>query len=216
MTSETATLYSSSEIEALAVKAARGAGFDWGMAEEAGMAVRRLTEAGLPGAGLLLALLEADRGVAPDLASLTRWHSPSGRALCPLLSGSTLSDYATLFDGSDVILHRLGHPALILPFAAQVASRLNQSLRLVWRGADVIVDQGQLHPIRTDTLLAMAVDKVTVSFEASGLFVAEPRQTGGFAPVHVWQRLDQLALATTVPATGSSRANAGAGNPDND
>ena len=50
------------EIESLVVKAARGAGYNWGIAEEAGFAVRWLARTGLPGPEILLAhLQEFDR-----------------------------------------------------------------------------------------------------------------------------------------------------------
>ncbi|MGC1487905.1 MAG: DUF3726 domain-containing protein, partial [Albidovulum sp.] len=61
--------YSQSEIEALGIKAARGAGYDWGMAEEAGMAARWLAHEGLPGPELLLACLQAPRGQAPVIGA---------------------------------------------------------------------------------------------------------------------------------------------------
>ncbi len=66
------------EIDAMARKAARGAGYAWGLAEEAGRAVRWLEARGLPGLAALLRHLE--RG-APNETS-------------PLLAGATLSDRA--------------------------------------------------------------------------------------------------------------------------
>ena len=45
------------EIEAMAKGAARGAGFDWGIAEETGQSVRWLAARGLPGPELLIKTL---------------------------------------------------------------------------------------------------------------------------------------------------------------
>ena len=45
--------YSLNEYEALAFKAARGAGLAWGIAEEAGKAVRTLSSLGLESASIL-------------------------------------------------------------------------------------------------------------------------------------------------------------------
>ena len=49
--------WSLNEIESLAKNATRGAGRDWGLAEEAGKATRWLCAAGWPGADLLAELL---------------------------------------------------------------------------------------------------------------------------------------------------------------
>ena len=50
--------YSLNEYEALAFKAARGAGLAWGIAEEAGKAVRTLSSLGLESASILRECLE--------------------------------------------------------------------------------------------------------------------------------------------------------------
>lgn len=47
------------EIEALVTKAARGAGYPWGLASEAGAAARRLTAGGAPGADHFAVFLAA-------------------------------------------------------------------------------------------------------------------------------------------------------------
>jgi hypothetical protein len=53
-----------SEIRATATKAARGAGHDWGMAEEAGVATRVLESHDLPGVHVLARLLSGAGGAA--------------------------------------------------------------------------------------------------------------------------------------------------------
>jgi hypothetical protein len=53
-----------SEIRATATKAARGAGHDWGMAEEAGLATRVLESHDLPGVHVLARLLSGAGGAA--------------------------------------------------------------------------------------------------------------------------------------------------------
>ena len=85
----TLTLY---EAEALARSAARGARLPWGMAEEAGRAVRALEVAGLPG-------LDA-------LALRLTFAGP-----CPLALGCAISDGAAPPQEAD-----LAAPILLLPF----------------------------------------------------------------------------------------------------
>ena len=51
--------WSVSEASSLAIKAARGVGMPWGIAEEAGFALRWLTQSGAPGVTALCRYLSA-------------------------------------------------------------------------------------------------------------------------------------------------------------
>ncbi|MGR3485095.1 MAG: DUF3726 domain-containing protein [Paracoccaceae bacterium] len=79
------------EVEALSRKAARGAGLPWGLAEEAGRAVRHLHALGLDGASALAACL--------------------GRPGCPIAAGCALSD------GLGPPASPVASPLLLLAFA---------------------------------------------------------------------------------------------------
>lgn len=213
---------SRSEVEAVAFKATRGAGFEWGLAEEAGMAARRLVEAGVPGPDLLLACLEAPRGAVPRIDG-GNWRAPSNELLCPLATGSALSDRAGMDEGpggrpgvNEIVLHRLGHPALILPFVMQAAARLGMAFRVSWEGTETIATPDGLLSVQSDTLEAPQASEVEISTLTELPPPLMPVQTGCRVALDVWRRLDALALMTTVPATTSSRAGAGSGSTDND
>lgn len=85
------------EIEMLVRKAVRGAGYDWGLAEEAGKAARRLALAGHDAVAAFLGLCERFDGrphaerTPTSLAGV--WQAPGG-PLCPLTAGAALSDLA--------------------------------------------------------------------------------------------------------------------------
>ena len=68
------------EIEAMAKGAARGAGFDWGIAEETGKSVRWLAARGLPGPELLIKTLKRSESTTYSVAApnITRepWMAP--------------------------------------------------------------------------------------------------------------------------------------------
>jgi hypothetical protein len=69
------------EIRATATKAARGAGHDWGMAEEAGVAARVLESHDLPGVHVLARLLSGAGGPQRRNAGCVPWRRcPTG---CP-------------------------------------------------------------------------------------------------------------------------------------
>ena len=89
------------ELEALCLKAARGAGHSWGMAQEAGRAVRWLEARGLEGAMALADLLETTDGAI-------------GGKNCALTQGARLSDQQPVAHQEiDVV-----SPLLLRPFLA--------------------------------------------------------------------------------------------------
>ena len=80
--------YSLNEIDGLARKAARGAGLEWGLTEEAGKAVRWLCAASLPGADCLALHLqgidtEDYNSICPQIGDAAFWEAEGG-LLCPL------------------------------------------------------------------------------------------------------------------------------------
>ena len=89
--------HSLNEIEAMAKKAARGAGLPWGLADDAGRAVRWLCARGLGAAEALAELLEqtdySDPVAHAPVALRGDWGSERG-SLCPLAAGTTLGDFA--------------------------------------------------------------------------------------------------------------------------
>lgn len=93
--------WSLSELHALSRQAARGAGYDWGMADEAAHAARWLCRRGLQGDVALAHLLTARAGGA-DPAS------------CPLRMGCAVADAAL---APDALAGRtIVSPLLLLPF----------------------------------------------------------------------------------------------------
>lgn len=100
------------EIEALARKAAKGAGFGWGEAEEAAQAARIVAASGLPACGSLAAFLSArERG---GLASEN----------CPVTLG------CQLMDGRDLRNVTCHAPLLFMGFVARRAAIEGHALTL--------------------------------------------------------------------------------------
>ena len=214
--------WSLNEIESLAKKATRGAGYSWGLAEEAGKATRWLCAAGLPGAPALAALLVRNDGVAYDalrpIDEAAPWRATGG-ALCPLIAGAALSDRAgTLAAGRGIVLSRVSHPLLLLPFLVSAADMTRTDLTLHWDG--VILSHGP--------------DGTALDARAAALAVTEARDVGA-APTtarpatrirRAWRGdiapdsaaiLQRFAHRTYAPETDERRrAGAGAGLSDND
>ena len=211
--------WSLSEIEGLARKAARGAGFSWGMAEEAGKAVRWLAGIGLPGPEALADFLEAHdhtphAKMRPQDTAMDTW-SAEGGVICPISAGAALCDLAQDDAPSrDIRIVACAHPLLLIPFVRAAAEDGAQSERLVWEGGEFAFGadvRGVAHaPL-------MAVSDAWVEHgtnDALPLPCCQLRYDLAEAPA---ARLGTFAARTYAPETEQSRlSGAGAGLTDND
>ena len=193
--------WSLGETGALAVKATRGAGFSWGIAEDTGFAVTWLLERGLPGATALCSYLgwHADQ----------RYLQLESNIGCPLLTGAAISDgVIALPDAPDdrVELGTIRVPLLLLPF---VACLDNEDIWI--HGLEMLEQMDAPPPVG---MAACSLQRGGVpDWAASG--ATHTRLASEFA----WcvETLEQLAHRTYAPATQESRlAGAGAGLTDND
>ncbi|NSY39877.1 DUF3726 domain-containing protein [Leisingera sp. ANG59] len=207
--------YALNEVEATAKRAARGAGYDWGLAEEAAKATRWLCAQGLDGAAVLAGLLEA--GLAADLPA----HVPQGlqaewRAaapLCPLAAGAALSDCAARLQSAPLAIAQVAHPAMILPFAAMAARQLGACVTVEGDSFQAVTDGIGL---QCEGTLPEMADKLTVR-AAGSLANANPSQSRAAPEEAAWAVLNRFAHKTYAPATEESRLlGAGAGLSDND
>lgn len=147
---------SRNEVSALCLKAARGTGMSWGLAEEAGYAAAWLTGHGIDGLRYLLAhLTEAQRRKWAELCPTVaagEWHAAPGRSLCPMALGATLCDYKRLpegpANGCSIRVGPVDHPILLIPFLAEVAEQASMTLRLDWEGGEVAVGGAGTWPRR--------------------------------------------------------------------
>lgn len=215
-------IFSLNEIEAMAKRAARGAGFDWGLAEESAKAVRWLAERDLPGAESLAQLLTHNDGkVYGELAPLSSdgtWHARCGQ-LCPIACGAALSDRAqSIADGRVIDLGPIGQPLLLLPFAASAARQTNTAIELSWQDVSVVVMPNGVVLAGSQRVLAVEVARSVRCRVTPPLMVAPSASTCGRAvDAKSWRRLDALARRTFAPASEASRVSgAGAGLEDND
>lgn len=222
---------SRSEIEATALKASRGAGMAWGMAEEAAFATLWLADHGIDGLALLarhldrLAVARAGAGVkvgagAGSALQITAagWHCNG--VLCPLTAGAALGDHFDLVQGplrGPVVLSDLSAPALILPFLAAAAARTGAVVVVGWPGVTVVLSAGDLLAIAGDaTLMADHANTVTVTATMTATVTRMPDVAPCLAvQPGPWQALQAHVQRTYVPASDQSRRGAGAAGSDN-
>ncbi len=134
------------EIELTGRKAVRGAGLPWGLAEDAGRAVRWLEMVGLPGMAWLAGLL-----VRTDYKCLddwrvrvlpTGWGNVSG-LLSPLVVGPSLSDSVPLCrqqNQSTITLQAVTCPQLCAGYLGITSLQTGIPVTLLWSHGSVHVE----------------------------------------------------------------------------
>lgn len=199
--------YSLNEVQALAKRASRGAGYSWGLAEEAGVAVRWLSYFGLDGPLQLAMLLSAVDG--RDLSgfrptSLTGPWEGSSDSMCALASGATLSDCAQrIKNEDDIVLHNVLNPALLSAFAGHVARQIGAPVELTWDQSRIVTDGHNLSVEGLDEAQTTAA-AVTCRKSASKIDGLPHLRRAEITP-DTLKQLNAFAHRTYVPATEESR-----------
>lgn len=206
--------WSIGEIGALATKAARGSGLDWGLAEEAGYAVKWLQRRQLPGVMALCRYLSWRHD-----GNLTSWPDETGAHghYCPIAIGAAYGDGAF---GDEAQFSRIKTPLLLIPF---VAIRMTKKpLEISIGPSRFYLAKDQIGYTNNDTAILSDSATCQISIASSrppNITITSlsdlPRVPAtATACVSV---LERFAKNTYAPATEESRlAGAGAGLSDND
>jgi Protein of unknown function (DUF3726) len=209
-------ILSLNEIEATILKAARGAGLEWGLAEEAAHAARTLAGAGIPFEAAFLHLFETAPWRADLVLEPNAIHPRKAVArLCPIRVGACLSDLADLLP---LRVKRMLCPLLLLPFAA----RLERPIAFAANGVTLRLRGRDIAPLADETLRCLGEPAEIVELTASSTTAptstgVPPRQGGVAIDMVVWPKLQAFEALTYVPASRRSRLlGAGAGRIDND
>ncbi len=195
--------WSLGEIRSLATKAARGAGFHWGLAEEAGGAVAWLERNGAPGATALAKYLQS---VVND---------EIGGDCCPIATGAAYGDG---WRPENREFGTIKQPLLLAAFVGQTSEPTITGLMIgdikVLANAAGISVEGE--PARM--LIASARCQLMSGVnEPGGGWLATPRLRIGEASRPAVTILSRFASRIYAPATEQSRmTGAGAGIQDND
>jgi len=125
--------WSLSEAASLAVKATRGAGYPWGLAQEAGYAIRWLQANGAPGVAALANHLQGMENSRYELA----YHSKDAelkksRINCPIKMGAAIMDRAIPVGNE---LGQVYQPVLLIPFISH--ARSNIGARIIFNGQSI-------------------------------------------------------------------------------
>jgi len=212
-------IVSRNEIESRILKAARGAGMSWGLAEEASIAAGWLAEQALPWADTLVGVLaQIHTTSAPLIVAQRIAPSRPGTQLCPIRVGALLSDLGPSASAMEV--HDLLAPLWLAPFLASWAGP-DRGVRLSWRDGHLLVASSGVETAKAAAPAALAAvfaDRVTIALEPiDGPCRTPPNRVGYEVADDAWRTLGELEHRTYVPASAQSRlAGAGAGLLDND
>ena len=177
--------FSLNEIDAQAKKAARGAGYSWGLAEEPGKATVWLCPRGFDGVAELAALLKQ----APAEAN------------CALTQGTRLSDRALLARPDKRVLHRISQPILLLPFLGLIAERTRTGISMSWDGGSAKTD-GQSLAFKGSP--PNSTHDLTITDHVLPI-KAQTKLTRATPDDRAWATLASFAHRTYAPATEESR-----------
>ena len=188
-----------SEISSLTYRAARGAGYEWGEAEEAAFASVWLSPACAP---------SPSRG---------RWAAVG--QLCPLRTGIAVADFAALQEGPSaqpVQCLAVVQPLLVVPFAARAANSLNRPIGVSWADNQVFLQPGQPPLIVSPVDTCKPVDVTIACENMQRAMPLWPQFHQAEICNAQYGELNALALRTTVPTSARSQAGAGGEEGDND
>jgi hypothetical protein len=200
------------ELQAIALKATRGAGFSWSLAEEAAYAVYWLEARGIAGAHSLadyLSWVDVNARIEPSL-DLINGEPLSDILRCPIHLGCYVLDSSMC---KSLVSFNVKQPLLLVPFLARAAQadlldfQCNADYHLV---SEVGIDKLKLE--------RLSLDKATVSWSiaATGQFDSDCT-TRAVVDKNTMGILLSFASRTYAPATQASRlTGAGAGTTDND
>jgi hypothetical protein len=212
--------HSLNEIELTLRKAAVGAGYPYGLAEDIGQAGAWLCAHGLGGVPACLAALEADPGQSQPVVLQDRTPSfPDARIgqAGPSAIDLLLSDA----DNGEVRLTNIDTPLLLIGLAGVAASAGKTGFALRFsNGCTVDIGEGGLAVSGTPPEPGADADLARTEIAQTDTAVPDHFEAvaGGFnVGDDLWAEVLSLAARTYVPASEASRARgAGAGDIDND
>ncbi len=190
------------------MKAARGAGFSWGLAEEAGAAATWLVQHGIDGPALLLQRLTIGPLAGPTLPWSSQHHLQ-----CPISLGAALCDHVDLpqtnLQAGPIELGPVATPELLLPFLSRMAKKKGHALKFTDNGRDMVLSDDGRVAIATAEKQSEAQPKARISY-AGALDHADAFDVCCGISAQTIKNLNVFAMRTTVPTSEASRAGAGA------
>jgi len=207
--------FSLNEIEALSLKAARGAGYDWGLAQDAGKSAAWLWAHRLDGSSAFAAWLKSGFALNLKRHMPTEYTNPlrAEGMICPFVLGACLSDRSANLVGETMAAQSVAFPLLVVPMVSAMARRLECSIEIECDGRSFAVDQ---NGATLDFDLPDVADQILIRTSETPL-ADRPKLHRADPSKDSLSVLLDFAHRTYAPATEESRRlGAGSGGSDND
>ena len=199
-----------SEIDTTSKRAARGAGFSWGIAEEVGKNMRLLELYGLPGIKNLNKFLkDYNKKQFQKVTLISEINNPNKKPYCPIALGTNFMDQVNLFDKKiNIQISNVAYPILFLPFVSRASEIIGKRIFLKIDNKDFIFNFNQ--SIYSNYLKSEIIEK-------SNLTKINFLENVNYFNENEWKELYKLSEDTFVEESDTSKSTAaGAGLTDND
>ena len=204
-------MQSSSEINTVSKRAARAAGYSWGIAEEVGKCISSIEMFGIPGVENLNNYFKNIRNIEPEgPKQIEKNNKLNDKSLCPIYTGLKLIDnYKSVDEIKTLNFIKLDYPLLLLPF-------INKLSYLIGKRIQVSIDDINAECNLNTCVLADHKIKSSIVKKANTVTISILENEDNFSSKS-WNELYEMSTETFVEETEQSKqTGAGAGLQDND
>ena len=199
-----------SEIDTTSKRAARGAGFSWGIAEEVGKNMRLIELFGLPGVKNLNKFLkDYKENEFKKITLISDTNNAHKVPFCPIILGTNFIDQINLLDQKiNIQISNVAFPILFLPFVSRASEIIGKRIFLKIDEKEFLLNFNQ--SIYSNYLSSEVVEKADV------IKIQFLENKNNFSEED-WKELTKLSENTFVEETDElKQKTAGAGLTDND
>ncbi len=199
-----------SEIDTTSKRAAKGAGFSWGIAEEVGKNMRLLELYGLPGIKNLNKFLKDYKEKQfQKITLISEINNSNKYPFCPVILGTNFIDQVNLLDKKNNIkITNVAYPILFLPFVSRASEVIGKRIFLKIDEKEFLLNLNQsIYSNYLKNEILEDCNSVNISFIENNNSFNE----------NEWNELYKLSEDTFVEESESLKIGAaGAGLTDND
>ena len=204
-------MQSTSEINTVSKRAARAAGYSWGIAEEVGKCISSIEMYGISGVENLNNYFKTIKDIKPKgPKQIEKNNKLNDKSLCPIYTGLKLIDnYKSVDDIKLLKFINLDYPLLLLPF-------VNKLSYLIGKRIEIAIDDINVECNLNKCVLADHQIKSTIIKKAKTVTIIILENEDSFSS-KTWNELYEMSTETFVEETEQSKqTGAGAGLQDND
>ena len=201
-------MQSLSEIDTTSKRAAKAAGYSWGISEEIGKAIRSLELFGLPGISNLNLYFKKIKKKPPKKINKIEKKNKN-KELCPIYCGVAFLDQCKKLEKLKTItFYKVNHPMLMLPFINKASDILGKKILIKYNNSVFLMNFNKsIFSKNIEKKISTLANKITIDFLDNKNSFSEKE----------WKELYKLSEKIFVEESDSLKTKgAGAGLIDND